>query len=231
MKKFETLKISKFIPQQETYIPKKPQSIIFNDLAEAVSNVFEEKYLPRGYYDRELFNESSKFAKKIQEELYEYIRYYENEYSHLLDTTKDLSIKWLHNRKKVWKRIGNTKFIQIYDYLWKNRVTSLKETRDIFYKITKKSELPKSKSEDPSEKYAFVLPDIKDIANKLKISESTVNKYLKAFSEYGVIKRFPKRMGLGGKIVYAIGERQYYLDEGSGSLSQHLFFDIPSRFT
>ena len=67
----------------------------------------------------------------------------------------------------------------------------------------------KSNNDDLSVKYVFVLPDIKDMANKLKISESTVNKYLKAFSEYGVIHRF-SRLGLGGKIVYVIGERSYY---------------------
>jgi DNA-binding MarR family transcriptional regulator len=206
-----------FILQKENdiykNIAKKPQSIIFNDLAEAVIEVIEEKFPPDEYYENEQFNERSKFIKKISKELYEYISYYENEYSYFLSTSKELQMKWLLKRKNVMKRIGNTKFFAIYEYLWKNRITSLKETRDIFYKITEKSKLSKFKSEDSSEKYAYVLPDIVDIANKLKISVSTVNKYLKAFSEYGVIKRFPKRMGLGGRIVYAIGERDYYPDK------------------
>ena len=103
MKKGKTPEELEFIriKERDIYknIPNKPQSIIFNDLAEAVVQVIEEKFPPDEYYEHELDNEKSKFIKKISKELNEYISYYENEYSYFL------SILFLMLSKNLKKNI------------------------------------------------------------------------------------------------------------------------------
>ena len=55
----------------------------------------------------------------------------------------------------------------------------------------------------------MIMPDLDKMSKELQISRSTIEKYLKAFTRIEILKAF-KRIGKGGKIVYAIGWRKGY---------------------
>ena len=109
-----------------------------------------------------------------------------------------------------------SKFIEVYTNLKKNILPANAETRKIVKEAGGKIWEGGYPAHTGDWEHGIVYPDIQEMSKELKLAESSIQKYLKAFCDAGILKPLPKRILLGGSIVYAIEERRGWKNPKTG---------------
>lgn len=93
--------------------------------------------------------------------------------------------------------------------------------------------IPRKKGWGQHEKnreYVLFFPDQIDMQNSLNLSKSSIQKYLKAFCDCGILKNMGK-YGHRGMNIYAVGFWSVYGKEGEGGGARRNYFLKNTRET
>jgi hypothetical protein len=162
--------------------------------------------------DKFVFAVKRKVARQVIKNVEEIVLWFKDEYKRYLIPDKEIFYhkKWIWKNNKISENLEgrrNKHLIPLMNYLCNHRL-GLKESESLaddidagaFYKETQKGK-------DMWHRFVLVIPDYEDIEDKLEMSPSLIQKYLKGMGDAGFIKPI-RKVGSHGQIVYALG---YYL--------------------
>jgi len=123
--------------------------------------------------------------------------------------------KWITNNQSIMRAIDKTRFDDVWLHIQKHTMP-LQKSRV----LAKGKRLGKHKEK---QEYVLFSPDQIDMENSLNLSKSSVQKYLKAFCETGILKKLGK-FGDRGKNIYAVGFWSVYGEEGEKGGTRRNYF-------
>ncbi len=159
-----------------------------------------------------------KIIRQVVKNLEETLSWFREEYKRYLIPDKEIFFhkKWIWKNKKISENLGrrrNKKLIPLMNYLCNHRL-GWKESVSLAHDIGAASLSMKTEKGHDVERYmVLVIPNFKDIKNKLNMSQSLTQKYLQGMGDVGFIKPI-KKSGSHGHMVYAVGYYLPYLEEG-----------------
>jgi hypothetical protein len=123
--------------------------------------------------------------------------------------------KWITKNQSIMNAIDKTRFKDVWVHIQKHTMP-LQRSRV----LAKEKRLGKHKEK---REYVLFIPDKIDMKNSLNLSESSIQKYLKAFCDSGILKKLGKS-GARGKNIYAVGFWSVYGEEGEGGGTRKNYF-------
>lgn len=163
-----------------------------------------------------IFAVMRKAIRKVVKNLEETLSWFREEYKRYLIPDKEIFFhkKWIWKNKKISENLArkrNSKLIPLMNYLCNHRL-GWEESRALGRVIGAVTlQIKTKKGEDVRRILVLAKPDLEDIKNKLNMSQSLIQKYLKGMSESGFI-RSVRKLGANKQKAYALG---YYLPYSS----------------
>jgi hypothetical protein len=154
-----------------------------------------------------------KYLDKIVNEIRAYIKTeFKRELS--LRSTRGFP-KWLTKNQSIMNAISKTRFKDVWVHIQKHTMP-LQRSRV----LAKGKRLGKHKEK---REYVLFIPDQIDMENSLNLSRSSIQKYMKAFCDSGILKKLGKS-GPRGKNIYAVGFWSVYGEEGEKGGTRRNYF-------
>jgi hypothetical protein len=167
----------------------------------------------------ECFKIKAQIVRTVKKELEQRLKWLVSEYPAEAGVGRDWEVhKWMLRDPKIRSMLHRAKqFAPIYNHLWKNYVR-FKESEELWSRVGKHRAVT-GKGKEVKRHYVIVLPDYDLMTIELKISKSTIQKYLRAFCKFGVLKDLGK-LGPNRQKAYAIGS---WIEYGERQARRHKF--------
>ena len=154
-----------------------------------------------------------KYLDKIVNEIRAYIKTeFKRELS--IKSTRALP-KWITKNQSIMNAISKTRFDDVWLYIQKHTMP-LQRSRV----LAKEKRLGQHKEK---REYVLFIPDKIDMKNSLNLSESSIQKYMKAFCDSGILKKLGK-FGSRSKHIYVFGFWSAYGEEGEKRGTKRNYF-------